>query len=67
MGKSHGREGVSIAATSRSVSESKAFFFDGAFDSGFDRGAGAPESQAGEGFLLDRCMNLLGLESSPMG
>ena len=34
--------GVSIAATSRSVSESKALLFDGAFDGGFDRGAGAP-------------------------
>ena len=45
MGKSYGREEVSIAATRRSVSESKAFFFDAAFHSGhsaFDRGAGVP-------------------------
>lgn len=34
---------VSIAATSCSVSESKAlFFFDSALDGRFDRGAGAP-------------------------
>lgn len=31
-----------MAATSRSVSESKAFFLDSAFDGRFDRGAGAP-------------------------
>ena len=34
---------VSIAVTSRSVSESKTLlFFDSAFDGRFDRGAGAP-------------------------